>query len=189
MNIHELRVQYESSWQKSYPHFTWLIQQHGFESGIEIGVGFGGHAEHMLEHTRLVELVGIDPYEHLDGYEDTMNLSNEAFENLFWYAVGRLSRFGSRFGHLRATSAQAATLINEQADFVYIDGNHTRDGVALDLAIWTPKVRAGGIVGGHHYGCPKRPGVKEAVDAFASARGLKLHVETGELWWAQLPSA
>jgi hypothetical protein len=34
---------------------------------------------------------------------------------------------------------------------VYIDANHDHDSVRRDLELWTPKVRAGGLIADHDY--------------------------------------
>ena len=36
-------------------------------------------------------------------------------------------------------------------DFVYIDADHSLDAVLADLSAWLPKVRAGGVIGGHDF--------------------------------------
>ena len=36
-------------------------------------------------------------------------------------------------------------------DFVYIDAAHDFKNVAIDICVWSPKVRVGGIVYGHDY--------------------------------------
>lgn len=36
-------------------------------------------------------------------------------------------------------------------DFIYIDGDHTFDGVKLDITLWWPKLKPGGIMAGHDY--------------------------------------
>ncbi|MBU3591454.1 class I SAM-dependent methyltransferase [Polynucleobacter sp. 78F-HAINBA] len=52
---------------------------------------------------------------------------------------------------------------DESFDLVYIDGDHTYEGVVKDLAAWYPKVKKGGIICGDDIGWP---GVKKAVDEF-----------------------
>lgn len=47
---------------------------------------------------------------------------------------------------------------------VYIDGDHSEEGVAADIAAWFPLVVPGGYICGHDYGEPAWPGVKRAVD-------------------------
>ena len=40
---------------------------------------------------------------------------------------------------------------DEYFDLVYIDANHTYQGVSADLEIWLPKVKRGGLLAGHDY--------------------------------------
>jgi hypothetical protein len=52
----------------------------------------------------------------------------------------------------KATSAEAVHhFANGSLDFVYIDGLHTYEGVREDIALWLPKIRPGGCIGGHDY--------------------------------------
>lgn len=53
-------------------------------------------------------------------------------------------------------------------DFIYIDGDHTYEGVSRDLDLFLPKIKKGGIVAGHDY-TNNWEGVRRAVDeAFGS---------------------
>jgi hypothetical protein len=114
-----------------------------------------------------------------------MNLPPPEFENLFWYVMGRLSRFGPRYAHLRGTSQQAANVLNIDIDFAYLDGDHSHDGVRQDLALWYPKVRVGGVIGGHDYGNKDFPGVRQAVDEFFGPRGIKVNTPGECVWWVR----
>jgi autotransporter strand-loop-strand O-heptosyltransferase len=49
-------------------------------------------------------------------------------------------------------------------DFVFIDGDHTYEGVIADIKAWYPKVRDGGIIAGHDYMNQSGFGVIEAVN-------------------------
>lgn len=40
---------------------------------------------------------------------------------------------------------------NEYADFIYIDGAHDYESVVQDLECYLPKVKRGGLIGGHDY--------------------------------------
>jgi hypothetical protein len=186
MNIHELRYLHEQNWRQSYPHFIKVIQHFDLRVGVEVGVAFGGHAEAILEQTKVTQLVGVDPYQHMpSNYDDMMNLPQEDFDNLFWYTVGRLSRFGKRYTHVRYSSEDAVRQVDGVADFVYLDANHGYEAVKQDLELWTPKVGAGGVIGGHDF-APEFPGVRQAVEEFATAHHLQVTLEPLGVWWAQL---
>ncbi len=186
MNIHALRLMHENAWNKSYPQFIGVIQRFKLRVGAEVGVAFGGHAEAILQNTSVVRLVGVDPYQNLPDYEDMLNLPQEQFENMFWYTIGRLSRFGDRYAHVRAPSHEAVKSIDGLADFVYVDADHGYQAVKQDLALWTPKIRPGGIIGGHDFS-PEFPGVRQAVGEMAEQLQIHVNVEPASVWWAQLP--
>lgn len=48
-------------------------------------------------------------------------------------------------------------------DFVFIDASHEYEDVRADILAWLPKVKTGGIIGGHDY-CDGWAGVKKAVN-------------------------
>ncbi len=65
---------------------------------------------------------------------------------------------------VRMLSTDAAKkYANESLDFVYIDADHTYEALKEDITAWFPKVKQGGILGGHDY-CQSFPGVIKIVD-------------------------
>ena len=67
---------------------------------------------------------------------------------------------------VRATSSQAAaTLPRDPIRLLFIDGLHTYEGVAADIADWVPRVVPGGIIVFDDYmNHDPGVGVKQAVD-------------------------
>jgi hypothetical protein len=64
---------------------------------------------------------------------------------------------------IKAESERGAKYFpNQSVDFVYIDAMHDYESVKRDIMIWRPKVKAGGIIGGHDYS-QKFSGVIRAV--------------------------
>lgn len=65
--------------------------------------------------------------------------------------VRRETRGDVRF--LEVTSAEAATMFSdicrEPLDFVFVDGEHSYQGLQTDWTLWAPKVRTGGIIALH----------------------------------------
>jgi predicted O-methyltransferase YrrM len=56
---------------------------------------------------------------------------------------------------VRASSTAAANLYEDNSlDFVFIDAAHDYDNVTADIAAWLPKVKEGGLIGGHDWGHP-----------------------------------
>jgi hypothetical protein len=157
--------------------------------GAEIGVAEGKFSETLLRASRLSRLYSIDPWFEFPAtaYTDRNNLSQREQDARYERVVARLGAFGSRSVIWRTTSIAAAGRIADGTlDFVFIDANHDHDSVAADIAAWWPKVRPGGVFGGHDYLDEIRPGygtfgVKRAVDAFMRGRHERLFV-TAERW-------
>jgi predicted O-methyltransferase YrrM len=72
-----------------------------------------------------------------------------------------------------ATTAEAAKVWSEPIDFLYIDADHSYEGVLADLYAWVPHVRSGGLILGDDYGNAIYPGVKWAWDAYERAHGFQ----------------
>lgn len=53
---------------------------------------------------------------------------------------------------IRANSADAATTWTEPIRLLFIDGDHSYDGVARDLSLWSPFVVHGGVIALHDVG-------------------------------------
>jgi hypothetical protein len=88
------------------------------------------------------------------------------FDDCYVKTVRATSRYCDRIAIIRDWSAEAAMQIDDASlDCVFIDAEHTYEGVKRDIAIWLPKVRPGGWIGGHDYdNLPRFPGVRRAVD-------------------------
>lgn len=59
-------------------------------------------------------------------------------------------------------------------DCLYVDADHSIEGVMADLSGWVPHVRSGGLVMGDDYDNPLCPGVNAAWDAFEKEQGIPL---------------
>jgi predicted O-methyltransferase YrrM len=63
-------------------------------------------------------------------------------------------------------------ICDDSIDILYVDGEHTYDTVKRDLLDYYPKVKHGGVIGGHDYSVKSFPGVVQAVDEFCEEFGL-----------------
>jgi predicted O-methyltransferase YrrM len=71
-----------------------------------------------------------------------------------------------------ATTIDAAAAWTDPIDWLYIDADHSYEGVRADLEWWVPHVTPGGLILGDDYGHRLFPGVRQAWDEFAEAYGL-----------------
>lgn len=186
--IDRLINQHEASWRLGYNVFPAVLNRLGLKRGAEIGVAFGGHSEAILQNTAIEKLYAIDSYLHRPEYDDPMNLPQPVFDRLFERTGERLRVFGSRAKQIRLDSVDAAKKITEPLDFVYIDGDHSYEGIRADLEAWFPLIREGGIIAGHDYGQPAFPGVKAAADHFFKRFGQTVTHEGKGIWWAKRPA-
>jgi len=174
------------SWGNSYKYLPQLINKFNLKKGIEIGVAYGGHAETILNSTKINTLYGVDPYLHFDGFNDPMNFNQHKFNMLYKFTKKRLSRFGKRYRHIRMSSDTAANKFKDDSiDFIYIDADHSYDGVNNDLCLWFSKVKDGGIISGHDYGHINFPGVKKAIDEFFERFDWNVNSNKSGFWWVE----
>ncbi len=62
---------------------------------------------------------------------------------------------------------------DESCDIVFLDMDHIYEGIKLDIELWLPKVKRGGILAGHDYICEGYPDVKIAVDELLGEENIK----------------
>lgn len=79
---------------------------------------------------------------------------------------------GANVRLLPATTAEAAKGWSQPIDLLYVDADHSYDGVLADLTAWVPHVKSGGVIVGDDYDSDLYPGVKRAWDEYERTHGL-----------------
>lgn len=134
-----------------------LARQYGWKVGAEIGVLEGRTIAYLTAMG--IAMIGVDLWKPLHGAEETYE--EHDLEGYFRDLVEALRDKDATL--LRMDTVVAANLVKDGAlDFVFIDADHTYEGVKRDIAAWTPKVRDGGAVMGHDY--DRKDSVAKAVD-------------------------
>ena len=77
----------------------------------------------------------------------------------------------------------AEQFADESVDLIFIDADHSQEGVAKDLTAWLPKIRRGGVIAGHDYASRRHPGVKRAVDEFFADHPRPVEFQADMVWW------
>lgn len=158
--------------------------------GVEIGVAGGLHADSLINTPGVSLLYLVDPYA-LDPDDQEgrtyWGVSAPTLNNLKSEARERLKGAADRCTFLEMTSlaASRSNQLPALVDFVYIDGNHSYRAVSEDIGAWWPKVREGGVIGGHDFynGYTRsHDGVVKAVTEFSVHNDLDLRVELPD-WW------
>lgn len=154
--------------------------------GVEVGVAFGENAEIILDTCLLRRLWLVDPWDYVVG-ENPKGFA-DAIKNwigCYNYCRDKMSRFGNRAVMIQSDSVSySVRFADKSLDFVYIDANHMRPYIDNDLAAWFPKVKKGGIFGGHDYHMVNTPEyvceVKDVVDSFFADKEYQLHITNSE---------
>lgn len=129
-----------------------FIKENNFKQGVEIGVRWGQTSRHLLETCTDLKMTGVDLMQPLP---NNTREGQETYSHWPWAdyreAVKRImQRFPDRFVMLvMDTHAASQMFADESVDFVFIDCDHSYEGVSRDIVDWAPKVRVGGLVTGH----------------------------------------
>lgn len=150
-----------ATWRNTF--IAWLVQEMGWTRGAELGVWKGDTFLHVLKHCPHLTLYGVDlwaPQPGHDGPEDWADWDHTGHEKRVREGA---KAFGKRAQIIKAKTSDAALFIpDESLDFVFIDADHSTQGVTSDIQAWGPKLKPSGWFIGHDIDWPT---VREAVDA------------------------
>lgn len=143
--------------------------------GVEIGVAFGNNALSICKTLNMKKLFLIDPYVVYMNKHRLWSYYLNAYEE----AERKTARFNVEF--IRKKSEKAIEDINCMLDFVYIDGDHSFRFIKKDLELYYPKVKIGGVIGGHDFDGGFID-VPRAVLEFSKKRKLALNGLKSDYW-------
>ena len=155
--------------------------------GVELGVADGELSARLLDRSQVGCLYSIAPWAGEHGQET----------GEYRQAIARLNGYRERNSILRMHFNEALGLFGDDSlDFIYVNGfAHDGELTGQILRTWFSKLRPGGIIAGDEYAL-QWPLVVAAVDDFAAANGLEIHLVncTGEdgasaipTWFAMKP--
>ena len=145
-------------------------------TGIEIGTAQGMLTKSLLLRLpNLTSLYTIDPYRHDPSSHFEASFPVEAQEQRKGEADVALAIYADRLVRLIVGSDEAATQTPDEVDFVYIDGDHTPAQIRRDISNYYPKVKAGGIFGGHDY--------QHAIPIFRTMIDGQICLGDDLTWW------
>lgn len=160
--------------------------------GAEIGVLNGNTSHRILGARKLLTLYMIDPWEapkpgssYFKSGDDNALKPAKEHEGAYRKTVERVKFAGDRAKIMRMYSHEAAKKIKDGSlDFVFIDGNHSYEGVRGDIILWLPKVKRGGFISGHDLNHPRLPGVSKAV--YEMFDKSKVEKDDNRTWFVRL---
>ena len=140
---------------------------------VEVGLDYGTHAKELLDNIpNILKLYLVDMYWGLD---------TEVMIERFKIAKESVSKYEDKITFCIGDSVnKSKEFANEMFDVVYIDSDHSYEGVMRELIAYYPKCKKGGIFCGHDYGSQKDDEVKKAVNDFFTDRLDKLIIKYPE---------
>lgn len=166
---------------KSYPRPMIKFCQTFFSGkpviGLEIGVATGRNAESMAKTLNVKMLYLVDPYETYYDHENYITTYHKMKDD----ARKLVDRTVQNYRFIYKKSEDAINEVPNYLDFIYIDGNHTYPFIKRDLENYYPKVREGGVFGGHDFSM-HHIGVVRAVSEFVCLHRKRLDGKEFD-WW------
>ena len=124
-----------------------LFAKLGFKKGAEVGVYQGDYSRKLLKRIPGLKLYGIDIWKKYGAYRDFGEATLGAA-----YALAEKNTEGYDCELIRGWSHEVVEQFEDESlDFVFVDGNHAYEYVVQDIALWSKKVRKGGVVYGHDF--------------------------------------
>lgn len=173
------------------------VNKLSWTSGVELGVFDGRTHFYLIENCPKLSLIGIDLWgaavktftPTMSGERCNCRYCNETRFSRRGVDVGQLekavlerSRKSPRSRMVKAATAESADLV-DAVDFVFVDADHSREGVMADILAWKGKVRPGGRLIGHDWNMQS---VRDAVAATLPDEDL--HTGDDHLWWIEIPA-
>lgn len=150
-------------------------------TGCEVGVWEGTNALSILKNLAMDMLFLVDPWKKHRIYSGKLFGQARMDINLM-KTIARLISYDSKWHIIKHMSNVGSKHVSSNLDFVYIDAQHTHRNCKEDIKTWYPKVKSGGVFGGHDYNPGVTDGVCLAVDEFVEEYNLDLHQEDID-WW------
>lgn len=148
-----------------------LMRELGLPSvAVEVGVAEGNSSKDFLNNG-LQKLYSVDAWMKLPqrgdgGYDQDWHDKNYAD------AVKQLSVFKERSIIIKGLSHEVSRQFEDETlGMLYLDGDHSYEGVMRDLDAWYPKVVKGGLIAGHDY-LSGEYGVQQAVKDFTRSNKI-----------------
>lgn len=125
--------------------------------GAEIGTWKGDFAHQIIEKVNPSKIYLVDPYEYRADYNNSWyggnNMSQAKMDDIYNDVLQRFQIHiaSGKLEVLRQYGPKGLDAISESLDWVYIDGDHTYEGVWGDLTAAWRNLKKGGLICGDDY--------------------------------------
>lgn len=151
----------------------------------EVGVFKGINAKKFLDEMNIEHAWLVDCWGHFENEPQTIANhkidENPTFWDKTYEQVQEVFKNYPNVSLVKAWSQEAAGLVPDDLDFVYIDADHTYDATVQDIKLWLPKLKIGGWLMGDDY---MWEGTHKAVNDFVEKYNYILHSGSKNTqWW------
>tara|TARA_B100001287_G_scaffold194599_1_gene164618 strand:+ start:3400 stop:4134 length:735 start_codon:yes stop_codon:yes gene_type:complete len=156
-----------------------------YRKALEIGSYMGEAAQMMMASGIFDELHIIDPWA---GREEANEIFSETWESVLEKCGRNLSPWHDKVSVYRGLSHEIyQQFMDNDFDFVYIDGGHDYNQVIRDITLYNRKLKHSGVMAGNDYQLlhGKHSGVTKAVDEFYDKENITRFVDSS--WWTVKP--
>jgi predicted O-methyltransferase YrrM len=158
----------------SHALFLMVLAERSAGAIVEVGVGHGYSTEALLAGA-LVSGQRLTSYDHT---ETTYHLARETMGDELAAEVTRRDLWG--FLPVQGTDG-ARDHVNGTVGLLFLDGSHTYEDTAAELAAWAPKMSPDGIICGHDHDpaqdAARGWGVCRAVAEFAGTHMFRYRLQ------------
>jgi len=142
----------------------------------EIGVFKGDFSKIMLDILSPKELHLIDTFNGMmcSGDKDGNDITWVNLDEEYLNVTNMFSNNDNVYIHKGFSTDILNGFENNYFDMIYIDGDHSYEGVKSDLKLSFSKVKDGGLICGHDYISSKFEDVVRAVDEFCDDHNLEI---------------
>ena len=166
--------------------FYKIIQDNNYQYCVEIGVQRGDFAIKLLQASCIKKLFLIDSWQYIKDYHDIANVHNDTQQQIYSDVCNKF-KDNNKVEIIKDFSIEASHRFEDNFfDFIYLDADHSYEGVKNDLLHWFPKLKKTGILSGHDYldGTIDAGnfGVKSAVDEFCKKNNYIINLTDEKEW-------
>lgn len=157
------------------PELTWLATQaEKYSTIVEIGSYAGRSSRALGDHTKGL-VVCIDDFQ---GADTERPLGPDGSKKLYAEFRKNLKDLLDSKKVVICHPSDISGLASLQPDFVFIDGDHTYDGVTADIKYWGSRLVSGGLLCGHD--C-NHPPIRQALQDHVQKIN---YAPQTSIWWA-----
>jgi len=173
-------VDWFSCYIHNWTHFLKELKDKPNLRFLEIGSYQGRSTVWLLENILTDDTSSITCIDTFEGSEEHLEYHQNDLQTLFQVFSHNISKFKNKVNIIKNKSQIALKQINEQYDFIYIDGDHTASSVIEDAILSFSLLKKGGIMifDDYMWSCHKTPidDPKAAIDSFLLIYADKINV-------------